>query len=376
MTGPLEGVRVLEVGNYVSSPYAGQMLVDLGAEVIKIEAPPEGDLFRHFGRPPTPISPVFANCNRGKRSVALDLKQPGAVKQLLGLVATSDIWISNWRSGVAERLGLGDDVLASTNERLIRINVTGYGAQGPNANAPVYDLIVQAASGLCQATARDNTPQVQPGFPVDKITGMMVAQSALAALYARTVSGRGDRIDLSMLAAASYVNFVDLFANRTFVDTAPADPLNHHALSTRVLPAKDGWLAVAPVSGQAIRRACEAVGHPEWVADLRQAPGQTQLLLRFFELFETVLPTQTTAHWLRMFAEQDIPVALCLTMDDHLDDPQVKVQEIYRTAHWPGIGEVRMVRYPADFASFGRIGSIAPPPAVGQDNDELLTDRS
>jgi CoA:oxalate CoA-transferase len=375
MAGPLEGVRVLEVGNYVSSPYAGQMLVDLGAEVIKVEAPPEGDLFRHFGRPPTPISSLFANCNRGKRSISLDLKQPGSVEQLLGLVATSDIWISNWRNGVADRLGLGDDVLEARNERLIRIYVTGYGAEGPNANNPVFDLIVQAASGLSHATARANTPQAQPGFPVDKITAMMAAQSALAALYARSRSGRGDRIDVSMLAAASYVDFVELFANRTFVDTAPEDPLNHHALSGRVLPAKDGWLAVAPVSGQAIRRACEAVGHPEWVADIRQAPGQTELQTRFFELFETVLPTQTTAHWLRVFAEHDVPASLCLTMDDHLDDPQVKAQEIYRMTNWPEIGEVRTVRYPADFASVGRIGSVAPPPAVGQDNGELLTDQ-
>lgn len=373
MVGPLEGIRVLEVGNYVSGPYAGQMLVDLGAEVIKVEGPPEGDLFRHFGRPPTPISPLFANCNRGKRSICLDLKQPGSVEQLLGLVATSDIWLSNWRTGVADRLGLGDDVLRSTNERLIRINVTGYGSEGPNTDKPVYDLIVQAASGLSQATARAGTPQVQPGFPVDKITGMMVAQSALAALYARSRNGRGERVDISMLAAAAYFNFVDLFANRTFVDAAPEDPLNHHALSARVLPAKDGWLAVAPVSGQAIRRACDAVGHPEWVADIRQASGQTELLMRFFELFETVLPTQTTAHWLRVFAEHDVPASLCLTMDDHLDDPQVKVQDIYRTTDWPDIGEVRTVRYPADFASFGSLGSVAPPPAVGQDNDELLT---
>lgn len=375
MAGPLEGVRVLEVGNYVSGPYAGQMLVDLGAEVIKVESPPEGDLFRHFGRPPTPISPVFANVNRGKRSISLDLKQPGAVDRLLELVASSDIWIGNWRTGVAERLGLGDEVLQTANPQLIRIYVTGYGLEGPNINNPVFDLIVQAASGLCQATAREGTPQVQPGFPVDKITALMVAQSALAALYARSKSQTGDRIDISMLAAASYVNFVDMFGNRTFLDTAPEDPLNHHALSARVLPAKDGWLAVTPVSGQAIRRACEAVGHPEWASELRQTGAQAQVQARFFELFATVLPTQTTEHWLAVFAEHDIPAALCLTMDDALDDEQVKSQEIYRTTQWPEIGTVRTVRYPADFASVGRIGSLAPPPAVGQDNSELL-DRS
>jgi crotonobetainyl-CoA:carnitine CoA-transferase CaiB-like acyl-CoA transferase len=352
------------------------MLADLAADVVKVEVPPGGDLFRTCGRPPTPISPLFANCNRGKRSVALDLKQPGAVDQLLGLVAESDVWLSNWRTGVADRLGLGDDVLAAANERLIRIYVTGYGTEGPNVGSPVFDLIVQAASGLTYATVRDGAPQAQPGFVVDKITAMMASQAALAALYARSRSGRGERVDVSMLAAASYVNFVELFANRTFLDSAPEDPLNRHALSGRVLPAEDGWLAVAPVSGQAIRRACEAVGHPEWVAEMRQVSGQAELQKLFYDLFATVLPTRPAAHWLKVFAEHDVPASLCLTMDDHLADPQVEAQEIYRTTTWPEIGEVRTVRYPGEFASVGRIGAVAPPPAVGQDNDELLAGRS
>ena len=361
------------MSNYVSGPYAGQMLVDLGAEVIKVEAPPDGDQFRHFGRPETPISPLFANSNRGKRSVMLNLKEPESVDRLLRLVSTADIWISNWRSGVADRLGLGDEVLESTNDRLIRLYITGYGTDGPEANNPVFDLIVQATSGLTYASSSSDIPRVMPGFPVDKIAAMMAVQAVLASLYSRSQSGRGDRIDLSMLAAASYVQFVEFFANRTFIDSAPDDPVNRHTVSSRVLPAKDGWLAVAPVSGQAIKGACQAVGHPEWVDELRSAKGQTEVQSRFFEKLETVLPDQTACHWLRIFAEYDVPVALCLTMDDHLDSPQVVSQEIYRTTTWDGIGEVRTVRYPAEYASVGRIGSVSAPPEVGEDNDDLLS---
>src|SRR5262249_15714512 len=130
---PLDGVRVLEAASYVSVPYAGQMLADLSAEVIKIESHPHGDPFRHFGRPPTPISPSFANSNRGKRSIAPDLKTDLGRAALLKLVASADVWISNWRPGVAERLELGDAVLVQANPRLIRTYVTGYGREGPRA---------------------------------------------------------------------------------------------------------------------------------------------------------------------------------------------------------------------------------------------------
>jgi crotonobetainyl-CoA:carnitine CoA-transferase CaiB-like acyl-CoA transferase len=175
-----------------------------------------------------------------------------------------------------------------------------------------------------------------------------------------------------MLGAASYVQFVEFFAQRTFIDSAPADPVNHHTVSTRVLPAKDGWLAVAPVSGQAIRRTCEAVGHPEWVDELRSARGQFEVQSGLFDRLETVLPTETVDHWLKVLADVDVPAALCLTMDAHLADPQVVAQEIYRTTTWEGIGQVRTVRYPAEFGSAGRIGCMEAPHEVGQDNHDLL----
>ncbi len=217
----LQGIRILEAGSYVSGPYAGQMLADLGAEVIKVESPPDGDPFRHFGRPATPISPVFANCNRGKRSVAPDLRRDEDRAALLRLVAESDVWLCNWRPGVAERLGVGDDALTAANSRLIRVYVTGHGPDGPLVSAPVFDTIVQATSGLTHAPSRDDRPVLLPGFPVDKMTATMVAQACLAALFARERSGAGDRVDVSMLAATAYNDFLELFANRTFIDDQP-----------------------------------------------------------------------------------------------------------------------------------------------------------
>ena len=370
--GPLDGVRVIEAGSYVSAPFAGQMLADLGAEVIKVENPPGGDAFRHFGHTKFPVSPVFANCNRGKRSVTPNLKDPADRDRLLRLVASSDVWMSNWRPGVAERLGLDDEVLAKDNPRLIRLYITGYGGRGPGTSGPVFDLIVQAASGLMDALAQSDRPQVLPGYPVDKFTAMMAAQAVTAALFARERRGTGERIDISMLAAASYVDFLELFANRTFVDGQPADAHNRHAVSLRALRASDGWIAVAPVSGHAIRSVCEAVGHPEWAGEVRSFADQSDMAAALFDRVETVLPGETVAHWLDLFAKWDVPAAECLTMDAHLDDPQVGSQDIYRLTDWDGFGRVRVVRYPAEFGSAGKLGVTEAPPPVGRDNEELL----
>jgi crotonobetainyl-CoA:carnitine CoA-transferase CaiB-like acyl-CoA transferase len=370
--GPLDGVRVIEAASYVSGPFAGQMLADLGAEVIKVETPPAGDAFRHFGRPSSSVSPIFANCNRGKRSVSPNLKDDDQRARLLRLVSSSDVWMSNWRPGVAERLGLGDEQLVAANPGLIRAYITGYGSEGPAAGNPVFDLIVQAASGATHASSPVDQPQMLPGFPVDKITSMMTVQAVVAALFSRERTGAAERVDISMLSAAAYVDFVELFANRTFLQGQPEDPRNLHAVSLRPLPTADGWVALAPVSGRAIRATCEVVGHPEWVEELRSIADQTQMAGALFDRLETVLPSQPADHWLARLAKHDVPAALCMTMDAHIDDPQVRRQGIYRIVDWEGFGPVRVVRYPAEFESAGRVGSEQPPPEVGRDNPDLL----
>lgn len=371
-TPPLDGVKVVEAASYVSGPYAGQMLADLGAEVIKVEAPPRGDTFRRFSRPSAAYAPVFANTNRGKRSVLADLKDPAQRDTVLELIAASDVWITNWRPGVPERLGMSDDTLAGRNPRLVRLYLSGYGSEGPRSDAPVFDTIIQATSGLTHALTRGDQPSVLPGFPLDKVTAAMAAQAVTAALFARERTGRGDRIDMSMLAAAAYVNFVELFANRTFVDTQPEEARNLQAIGLRPLEAKDGWLTIAPVSGGSIKNLCEAVGHPEWSVQLQALEDQSQVASALFERLDTVFPARTVDDLLELLGRCDIPAARCLSMDDHLDDAQTEIQDIYRIEEWDGIGRVRTVRYPATFASTGRLSATGPAPFVGQDNYRYL----
>jgi CoA:oxalate CoA-transferase len=365
--GPLTGVRVVDGSSFVSGPYAGQMLADLGAEVIKIE-PPRGDPFRRFGRPTTPISGLFASCNHGKRSVSLDLKAPDGRAALLELLAVSDVWLSNWRPDVAGRLQIDDDVLAAANDQLIRVYITGYGPTGPMALAPAYDTIVQAHSGLTDALATDGTPVISPGYPIDKLTATMATQAVLAALFARERNHTGgDRIDLSMLDTASYNSFADLFVNRSFVDRQPVSARNPHATALRPLRAADGWVVVAPVSGVNIKSTCEVAGHPEWVPEILGQTDETGVSHALFARLEQVFPGHPAQHWLDLLAAHDVPAARCLTMDEHLSDPQVLHGGTYQVEEWDDIGRVRTVGYPAVFGRYGRPRASGPAPRIGAD---------
>lgn len=369
--GPLAGVRVIELASYLTGPYCGQMLADLGAEVVKVEKP-GGDPFRRFGRPKTYVSAPFANCNRGKRSVVVDLKEPGGADAVLGLLDEADVLVFNWRPDVAERLGLGDDVLAARNERLVRLYISGYGPDGPLAREPAYDTVVQARSGATRALWSTEEAAVLPGYPVDKLTAVMAAQAVLAALYAREATGRGERVDVAMLDAAAYLNFVDLFTGRTFVDLEPEDPRNLHASEMRPLRAADGWLVVAAVSAADIRGACDAVGHPEWADVILAIRDHVAMIREFFGRLESVTRTGPVDAWLERLRARDVPAARCASVDEHLRDPQVAHNGTYVIETWPQVGRVRSACHPARFGATGRLHASGPAPETGADTPSVL----
>ena len=370
--GPLAGVTVVEAATYMTGPYATLQLADLGADVIKVEAPGSGDTFRNFGRPPTYVSAPFANMNRGKRSVVLDLKAPDDNAKFFGLLADADVFLCNWRAGVADSLGLTDEAFETCNPRLIRVLITGYGQDGPFSAEPAFDTAVQARSGLMDALSPDGVPRILPGYPVDKITALMATQAVLAALYERERTGRGERIDLAMLDAAASVNFPDLFTNRVFLDHQPEDPHNRHLFTLRPLPASDGWLVIAPATARQMKYAMEAVGHPEWVDEVLSVKQQVALVNMLFDRISEVTPTATVDEWIERFRAHDVACAPCAMMDDLLDDPQVAHNDLFRTAAWEDAGTARYVRYPAVFKSWGHLVADDPPPRLGAHNDEIL----
>ena len=361
-SGPLTGVRVVEAASYMSGPLAGMMLADLGAEVVKVEAPGGGDPFRTMGRPVTPSSALFVNCNRGKRSVVLDLKSEPGRAELRRLLADADVFLCNWRPGVAESLGFDDATLVALNPRLVRCFVTGYGTGGPLGAEPAFDTVAQAVSGITDALSVDGTPRLLAGYPVDKITASSATQAVLAALFARERSGHGERIDLAMLDATAYFQFPELLTNRVFLDHEPEEARNGQALGIRPVPTRDGWMVIAMVTGRQIRDTCGALGHEEWADELRKIPDQSDMVHELFDRVSPVTATMGTEELLAVLRGIGVPCAPCLTIDEHLADEQVAHNRLYRVEEWPGYGRVRVIRYPAVFSTWGNVAAsgVAP----------------
>lgn len=373
--GPLDGVRVVELCSFVSGPFATMMLSDLGAEVVKVEPPGKGDPMRSLGRSPTGVAPLFVNTNRGKRSVTLDLTTDDARAALGALLARADIVVCNWRPGVAARLGVVDEELATEHPGLIRVYVSGYGPDGPLADSPTFDSVIQARVGMTDIQGDGNRPALVTSLLVDKFSAAMVAQAALAALVARDRRGRGERVDVAMLDAAAYAGFPDGLANRTFVAHQPADPRNRLASANRPLETKDGWIVVVPVTAGQMRRACEAIGRAELADELLAIGDAAALTDRFFDEIEAATRTGATGYWIETFSAGDVPAAPCLTIDEHLDDAQVAHNQLYHITQWPEwteVGPLRHIRYPATFSTWGHLGARRGPPRTGQHSYEVL----
>lgn len=367
-SGPLSGIRVVEIASFMSGPYAGLQLADLGATVVKVE-PPSGDPYRTFGRPRARISPHWASINRGKQSVVLDLKSDDGRTNLLAMLADADVLLANWRPRVAASLELTDDVVAGTNRCLIRAYITGYGPDGPASEQPAFDTAVQARSGMMDAFAPGDEPVVVPGYPCDKATALVAAQAILAALFVRERTGEAERVDVSMLDVAASTSFPDLYPNRVFVDRQPRDPHNRHSMHIRPVRTADGFLMVAPGTGRQMAAALRAVGAEQWIDEVFGQPDQASMVAAFFGRVESAVRSWETLAALRVLRDTDVPCAQCATMDEHFDDEQVVHNELYGIRQWSGLGRVRVVRHPARFGSWSVLLAGGAPPELGQHND-------
>jgi crotonobetainyl-CoA:carnitine CoA-transferase CaiB-like acyl-CoA transferase len=361
---PLAGVKVVEACSYISGPFCAQMLSDLGAEVIKVE-PPTGDPYRNFGHAWHGVGTVWTNSNHGKKSVALDLKAEADLARFRELLRTADLYIENWRPHVSASLGLGFDQLSELNPRLVQLSITGYGPDGELAREPAFDALIQGRTGLLHYEAAGGTPRATNTFVADKVAAVFAAQMALAGLIARDKSGKGVHLQTSMLDIMTYYNFPDMLHNRTFVeDTAEVTLAPQPVLATQ-----DGYLVLSPVSGKQLGRTLEAVGHPEWKDEFKQIKDRKLMTHTFFQRVAEPLKTKTTAAWLAIFRELDVPAGPVGTPEDHLRDAQVLHNQLYSTLATP-TGEVRAVRYPAQFNG-QLLTPRSPAPLLGQHSHEM-----
>ena len=373
MAGALAGIRVVELANYVSGPYAGMLLGDLGAEVIKVEAPNGGDPFRGWGR--VEYSPTFGSVNRNKKSVVLDLKSARGVAAARALIRTADVLIENFRIGTLERLGLGYDEAARDNPRLVWCSITGFGSSGPYAARPGYDTVGQAASGLLSLLTDLDHPRPMGISLSDHLAGMVACNGILGALVARGRTGAGQRVDTSLLEAT--VSFCGENAARFFENgKVPSRATRTHQAQVYAFVAGDGKPFVVHLSSpskfwQALAR---VAGKAEWLDDPRFASKETRgkNYDALNDALAAVFKTDTRAAWLAKLQDADVPACALNTLDEVFDDPQVAHLGLRQDVAHKRVGTVALVRN-------GLRMSATPPeirsaaPELGEHTDEILS---
>jgi crotonobetainyl-CoA:carnitine CoA-transferase CaiB-like acyl-CoA transferase len=372
VSGPLSGVRVIDLTTVVSGPVCTALLADQGASVIKIE-PPDGDIIRRTAGDGD-FTAMFVACNRGKRSLALDLKQPAACDVVRRLALVSDVFVQNLRPGAMGRLGLSADVLRALNPRLVYVSISGVGESGPYARQRVYDPVIQSLSGLAdiQTDAETGRPRMVRTIIADKTTGAFAAQATCAALFAREGTGEGQHVQLSMLDAMIAFLWPEAMSDQAIPERAkPTSPPRPDL----IFRTADGFITAGSVSNAEWRGLCTALDKPEWIDDprFRTPAARSANAAERLTLVGDVLASRPTQEWLARLAANDVPCAPVLRREDVLTDPQVVYNGLIETIDQPGLGLIRQARPAARFD--GTPAAIrGPAPSIGQHTEAILAE--
>ncbi|WP_050423461.1 CaiB/BaiF CoA transferase family protein [Bradyrhizobium tropiciagri] len=378
MSGPLAGVRVLDLTGVVSGPFATMFLADQGADVLKVE-PIGGDITRRSRAnvdKTGEFSALFISSNRGKRSLSIDMKTDAGREVLGKLVREADVLVQNFRPGTMERLGLGPDEVRKNNPRLIYVSISGVGEDGPYAKKRVYDPIVQALSGFCDVQAQPvtNRPQMIRTIVADKTTAVYAAQAITAALYAREKSGRGQHIQVAMLDAMIAYLWPESMMQYTVVgrEQTASDPNDRPDL---VFQTSDGYLTCGTISDSEWQGFCKATGDPELAADERFATPASRSVNATARIkkMQDYIARHTTAEWLARLDAADVPCAPILRRGEIITNEQVVARGLIAELEQPGVGTVRQpkpaARFEVDTAAIG-----GPAPRIGQHTRQVLRD--
>jgi crotonobetainyl-CoA:carnitine CoA-transferase CaiB-like acyl-CoA transferase len=374
MGGVLDGVRVLELTTMITGPLAGMLLADLGASVIKIENPEGGDPFRYFrgGH----YSGHFMAYNRNKRSLTLDLRSTRGKEILVDLLKLSDVLIDNFRHGVLDRLGFSDEILKKANPRLIHASITGFGRDGPYANRPSYDAVAQSLSGVLSQFVDPKAPQVGGPTLSDNITGFYAAYGILGALHERGRTGKGRRIETSMLEAT--IAFApDAFINHKRYGTAVGPLTRVSASQSYAFRCKDDRLIAIHLSSQvkfwegllaALERP-DLLTHQDFASREKRIDNYVALRAELGRTFAT----RPRAEWTQRLEAEDVPYAPVHNVSEVIDDAQVRHLETFYQVQHPTEGEVWGVNPPV-FIDRERPGPMKPPPVLGEHSEEILAE--
>ena len=379
MEGPLKGIRILDLTQYVAGPYCSMMLGDLGAEVIKIEPVERGDIYRVQG--PNFINgeaTSFLGVNRSKKSMTLNLKSPEGYKIALELVNLVDVVIENFKPGTAEKLGLGYEKLKEINPRIVYASISGYGQTGPDANRGGYDLMAQGRSGMMWVTGTPESPPCKVGVPVvDMGAAMYAALGIVSALLVREKSGKGQMIDVSLLdTAVSWfpILLMEFQATRRIPGKiGSASPL---FAPYQAFKAKNGYINVIGTGGKDHwDRFCRALGHEEWITDPRFAdnPDRIAHLDELTKMIEEVLSTATVEDWIKCLSSFGLACDPLQTIDQMMADPQILAREMIVEKEHPVAGPLKFTGIPIKFSETpGKITQL--PPMKGEHTKAILSE--
>jgi crotonobetainyl-CoA:carnitine CoA-transferase CaiB-like acyl-CoA transferase len=373
MPGPLDGVRVLDFSTMVSGPVAARMLADQGADVIKVESP-KGDEMRKIGNQRNGLTAVFMSCNRGKRGICFDLKNPDAIPALNDLIKTADVIIQNFRPGAMERMGVGEAAVRKLKPDMIYVSISGFGEEGPYAHQRVYDPVIQALCGATDIQADRDTgrPKMFRIIIADKVTSLTAAQAVSSALFSREKTGKGDHIKLSMLDAMVSFFWPEGMSGITFVGDE-IDVTKYQGTMDLIYPTANGYITAGAVSDPEWQGMCTALNKPEWIDDERF--NTTTVRFKNAELRKQMTGAEIEK-WdrdeiLSLLDEQGVPSAPLLSRLDLLEDEQIATNGTIEIYEWEGHGQVRQAR-PAAIFDAHTINIDRAAPHLGEHNADIL----
>lgn len=374
-SGPLKGIKVLDLTHVLSGPFATMLLGDMGADIIKVEIPGRGDSTRLSGPPfQRGMSAYFICVNRNKRSVCVDLKKKEGIEIIRTLVKDCDVVVESFRPKVMARLGLSYGNLKKIKPDLIYASLSAFGTKGPYKDHPGFEFIIQGLTGLVSITTepgrRPAKIQIQL---VDLCAGMFQAFAIMGALYHRNQTGKGQRVEVSLLesttAMLAHLAGIYFMTGKVPVGLGTKNPV---VMPSQGFKTKDSYVTVV-TQPQHWERFCKALGKPEWIKDenLSRSPYRVEHYAEVEEMIEEVTATKTTDEWLKRFDEQEVAAGPINTVEQCFSDPQVKALEIVKTVNHPKIGKVKVLKQPWKL-SVTPGGIRLPPPVLGEHTVQVL----
>lgn len=376
MSKPLEGVRVLDLTRVLAGPFCTMMLSDLGAEIIKVEVPGTGDDSRAFGPFKNGQSLYFLNVNRGKESIAIDLKNEGGKALLMELAKSCDVIVENFRPGTMEKLGLGWDVLKKANPRLIYAAVSGFGHTGPDSTRPAYDILVQAMGGVMSITGWPDSPPTRVGLSMGDITAAVFgATGVVSALYHREHTGLGQKVDVAMLDCQLAILENALVRYQVDGKSPGALGTRHPTITPfQAFRASDAWFVVAVGNDALWKTFCAAVERPDLFADARFATNgdRTKHYIDLIPELERLFDKKPAADWLALLEKAGVPAAPVNTIDKVMQDRQLAARNMFVTVEDKAAGTITIPGNPIKMESIEESPTRLPAPALGEHTESIL----